>query len=133
VPGGNLDATPRLPDTPARGARPAAGATETTEPRSPTFDPRVGEDGTLSLRREVCQEYGLEPGDPVPLKPVLVGLAVTPVVTDEEAEAFWGPTIWQELEAADAAIRAGRVARHDSDEEFFAALEAPGHADARRG
>lgn len=104
-----------------------------TEQKRVPITLRVSDDGTLSLPREVCDEYGFEPGDTIEIEPELVGVRLVPVATDEEVEAFWGPNIWRELEEAEADIAAGRTTLHLSDEEFFAALEGWGRADPRGG
>lgn len=105
--------------------------TELPNESPPAVDLRIAEDGSLLIPREVCDAFGLDPGDSVVLERALVGLTVTPFVTDEEAEAFWGPNIWQELAEAEADVAAGRSTFYGSDEEFLAALESREHADVR--
>lgn len=105
-----------------------------TTPEARTFDLRIAADGSLHIPPEICDAFGLLPGDTVQLDSALVGFTATPVATDEEIEAFWGPNIRQELEEAEARIKAGRATFHESDEAFFAALEARTEdADSRGG
>ena len=103
---------------------------ETKDPNR-VVEMKVREDGSLLIPIEVCQAYGLDPGNTVQIEPVLVGFTATPVVTDEEAEAFWGLNIWNELAEAEADIAAGRTTFYGSDEEFLEALESRSHADVR--
>ncbi len=90
----------------------------------PAVHLRVGDDGSLLLPPAVCDAFGLEPGDSVQLDPALVGLTITPIVTDEEAEAFWGPDWRESLARAAADVAAGRTQFYASTEEFFAAFNA---------
>lgn len=99
------------------------------EPAPSTVDPRVGEEGGPLIPREVCEAYALRPGHTVHVDPATFGRTLTPVVTDEEAEAYWGPNIWQELEEADAKIKACRTTYFGAAEEFLQALESTRHAD----
>ena len=93
----------------------------------------VDQDGQLVLPAEVCDAVGLAPGDTVEVEWVLPGILLVPVVTDEEAAAFWGPDWRERLTEAEAEVAAGRTRFHASTEDFLAALDAYADAHPRRG
>jgi bifunctional DNA-binding transcriptional regulator/antitoxin component of YhaV-PrlF toxin-antitoxin module len=92
----------------------------------------VGPDGRLSLPAEILRARSIEPGDSVEVEITLEGVLVVPVVTNTEAETFWGRDWEIQLDKAEADIAAGHTTFHGSTEEFLTALDAGSDAHPRR-
>jgi antitoxin PrlF len=81
--------------------------------------------GQLTVPEEIRKAARLEVGDPIEVELTEDGILLRPLKTIDPTQAwFWTPE-WQAKEReASADIAAGRVHRFDSDEGFFAALDA---------
>lgn len=81
--------------------------------------------GQITLPREVREAAHLEVGDPVEIEVNDEGIIVIrPKKLIDASQAWFWTREWQagEMEA-DADIRAGRVTRHTSDEDFLASFD----------
>lgn len=80
--------------------------------------------GQITLPREVREAAHLEEGDPVEIEVTDEGsIVIRPKKLIDASQAWFWTREWQAGEReADADIRAGRVTRHTSDEDFLASL-----------
>lgn len=81
--------------------------------------------GQITLPREVREAAHLEVGDPVEIEVNDEGIIVIrPKKLIDASQVWFWTREWQagEMEA-DADIRAGRVTRHTSDEDFLASFD----------
>jgi AbrB family looped-hinge helix DNA binding protein len=81
--------------------------------------------GQITLPKEVREAAHLEEGDPVEIEVSSEGsIVLRPKKLIDASQAWFWSREWQAGEReADADIRAGRVTRHTSDEEFLASLD----------
>jgi len=81
--------------------------------------------GQITLPREVREAAHLEEGDPVEIEVTSEGsIVIRPKKLIDASQAWFWTSEWQagEMEA-EADIRAGRLTRHTSTEDFLASLE----------
>ena len=79
----------------------------------------------LTLPAEVSKAAHLVEGDPIAVEIVPEGILLRPQKTIDASQAWFWTSEWQTGEfAASADIAAGRLTRHESDEDFLAALGA---------
>lgn len=81
--------------------------------------------GTITIPQEIRQELDLREGDEVIFTVEDGKVVMTPATVIPRDQAWFWSRDWQNGEAeADADIAAGRVVRHESDEEFLSTIEA---------
>jgi AbrB family looped-hinge helix DNA binding protein len=70
---------------------------------------KLGEGRRVAIPAEVCQRYGLEPGDPVVLEPSEHGIVVRPLdAVIREVQAFFAGTVPPGVSLVDELIRERR-------------------------
>jgi bifunctional DNA-binding transcriptional regulator/antitoxin component of YhaV-PrlF toxin-antitoxin module len=67
---------------------------------------KLGEGRRVAIPAELCQRYGMEPGDPVVLEPSESGIVVRPLdVVIREVQAFFADTAPKNVLLSDELIR----------------------------
>jgi AbrB family looped-hinge helix DNA binding protein len=71
---------------------------------------KIGEGRRVAIPAEMCQQYGLEPGDPVVLEPAESGIVVRPLdVVIREVQAFFADAAPPDVVLSEELIRDRRA------------------------
>jgi AbrB family looped-hinge helix DNA binding protein len=86
---------------------------------------RLSAEGKVTIPARLRKAANLRAGDPLTFEVTPEGILIRPGAEERDPDQWWFWTeAWQAKEAeADANIAAGRLIRHNSTDEFLAALD----------